>query len=418
MKKIAFIVSIAIAILLSTGVVAYADNDFTMKYLPGTNDYVTNVPTDDSGIGGKPYIVSATVPLRQGYEFINWILDYGTFNTYTLTYQVKGDPRYGKPTDATEPTDVTDIREGSHETLSNGLTTAWTTADGVQTYKETYKVNYLEQGTDKVLAPQKVVTDQEIGSTVTEPAIAIDGYAVVGNSSQDLTIRQSRVGRWTFTGWCSDEECTMQIKEVTNITSNITVYGMWNFEWIDLENNEITFYYTKSPEQLVSYYVRYVDIDTFEALIPDIFVENIPINSYVRVEVIDIPNYISLYPETFFMEKITSDQQIIIVPYFWNPPLNVPVVAPIDESQLDDESAQGAATAVAPIETPEATKESNTKRPEAEQEPQIPETKAPEANLSELVDKKAQEGEKMRVKMRTNRKMIKGNRSDFNLRLF
>lgn len=63
--------------------------------------------------------------------------------------------------------------------------------------KESYKVNYLEQGTDRVLAPQKVVTDQTVGTTVTEQAIDIDGYTVVGADTQDLTIKQSKIVKKT-----------------------------------------------------------------------------------------------------------------------------------------------------------------------------------------------------------------------------
>lgn len=47
-------------------------------------------------------------------------------------------------------------------------------------------------GTDRQLAPQKVVADQLVGTTVTENAIDIDGYTLVGADTQELTIKQSK----------------------------------------------------------------------------------------------------------------------------------------------------------------------------------------------------------------------------------
>lgn len=262
-KKLIGIV-LAIALVLSVGVVAYAAaGGFTMTYLPGTSDTVTNMPDADSGVGGQPYTVSDKIPQREGYEFLGWTLDYGVANTYTLTYQVTGDPTYGVPGDTATPDPVTGIREGSSVTLTNALSTTWVTGDGSPApTTATYKVNYLEEGTDRWLAPSKVVTDQTIGTTLTECAIDIDGYTVVGADTQELTIKQSTTGQWTFTGWCSDEDCTRPISEVTNISADTTVYGKWVYS--ETENyNEITFYY---EQKLVSYTVLYIDSDTKEEL--------------------------------------------------------------------------------------------------------------------------------------------------------
>ena len=87
MKKKKIIgIALSIALMLSVGVVAYAaTGGFTMTYLPGTSDTVTNLPDADSGVGGQPYTVSDKIPQREGYEFLGWTLDYGVANTYTLT---------------------------------------------------------------------------------------------------------------------------------------------------------------------------------------------------------------------------------------------------------------------------------------------------------------------------------------------
>ena len=50
-----------------------------------------------------------------------------------------------------------------------------------------YTVNYLEDGTDKVLASAKTGT-ADFNKTVTENAIAIDGYTVTGESSKSIVI--------------------------------------------------------------------------------------------------------------------------------------------------------------------------------------------------------------------------------------
>ena len=51
-----------------------------------------------------------------------------------------------------------------------------------------YKVNYLEKGTDKELAPQKNVTDKTYSETYTETAKTIKGYKVVGDNTQTFDL--------------------------------------------------------------------------------------------------------------------------------------------------------------------------------------------------------------------------------------
>ena len=50
-----------------------------------------------------------------------------------------------------------------------------------------YTVNYLEQGTDKVLAAAKTGT-ANYNHTVTETAVAITGYNLIGADSQSIVI--------------------------------------------------------------------------------------------------------------------------------------------------------------------------------------------------------------------------------------
>ena len=54
-----------------------------------------------------------------------------------------------------------------------------------------YVVNYLEQGTNAVLAPQKSVSGKTFGTDATEAAIAISGYTEVAPTSVTITLAAS-----------------------------------------------------------------------------------------------------------------------------------------------------------------------------------------------------------------------------------
>ena len=258
MKKKLVSILICVVLMLSIGVVAYAaGTNFTLKYYPGTNDpsvtgynrMVTMCVT------GTPMQVDGRMPQREGYEFLGWTLDYSTAETYTLHYQVAGDPTYGKPGDVTEPYDVT-VPAGGSVTLAGALATAWKTSDGSDLpTTASYTVKYIVDG-EAAPFDQKVVPDQPVGSTVTEPAGEFEGYKLIDPAStpQSIDIRQNAAGVWTFTGWCSDEECTIRITELTNVTADTTVYGKWTYSETN-NPNEIKFFY----EKLCRYFVYYVD---------------------------------------------------------------------------------------------------------------------------------------------------------------
>lgn len=59
----------------------YTYGQYNMTYLPGTADTVTNMPANETGLtpgSDSPYTVSSTVPVREGFEFIDWALTWGT----------------------------------------------------------------------------------------------------------------------------------------------------------------------------------------------------------------------------------------------------------------------------------------------------------------------------------------------------
>ena len=293
MKKKLFSLLLCLALILSVGVVAYAAaGGFTMTYLPGTSDTVTNMPDADSGVGGQAYTVSSTIPQREGYEFLGWTLDYGVANTYTLTYQVTGDPTYGVPGDTATPDPVTGIRAGSNVTLTNALSTAWVTSDGSPApTTASYTVYYIDNATNVELYPSKNVYDKPIGSTVWEDARALEYYKLVSDTPKSLTLKPDKEGKWTFTGWCSDEACTAPITEVTNINADTTVYGKWVYSETE-NNNEITFYYEEMPVvEYTSYVVRYVDRTTGSDIAAPKNKDNQKVGDTVTEEAVASDNY-------------------------------------------------------------------------------------------------------------------------------
>ena len=122
MKKKAILCVIVIAMMLSGIVPAYAAVlPYTMTYLPGTADTVTNLPEPDGGMGGEAYTVSSQIPQREGYEFIDWTLDYDV--AYIVTYVVNPDKTYGTPEDSEVPKDPNRYAPGDMVHVHDQLTT-------------------------------------------------------------------------------------------------------------------------------------------------------------------------------------------------------------------------------------------------------------------------------------------------------
>ncbi len=122
MKKKATLCGLAIVLMLSVMVTAYAASEYTMTYIPGTTDTVTDLPASDTCTGGEAYTVSSQIPERQGYEFIDWTLDYGVAN-YKVTYVVNPDPSYGTPEGSEVPKDPTLYAPNDYVKVADQLTT-------------------------------------------------------------------------------------------------------------------------------------------------------------------------------------------------------------------------------------------------------------------------------------------------------
>ena len=118
-----------------------------------------------------------------------------------------------------------------------------------------YTVNFLEQGTDKVLATAKNGT-AVYNQTVTENAVAIDGYNLVGENSQSIVI--------------------------------------------DTENNVINFYYAKRNDLTMT--VSYVEKATGKKLLADKTVSNL-----VFGETVDIASLVEDIAGYEYIESVPSE---------------------------------------------------------------------------------------------------------------
>ena len=131
MKKKIFGFVLAVVLVLSLGAVIYGETGheyFKMEYLSGTTDTdtVTILPAAEAlpkqDEVGKTYTVSSTIPQRDGYEFIDWTLDYGV-KSYKVTYVVNPDKAYGTPEGSKVPTDPTEYAPYDYVKVKDQLTT-------------------------------------------------------------------------------------------------------------------------------------------------------------------------------------------------------------------------------------------------------------------------------------------------------
>lgn len=168
-------------------------------------------------------------------------------------------------------TTITD-KNGNKTTAKSDVSTVTITVNGVKTG---YIVNYLEKGTDKVLAPSKTVfknTDSEdlyIGDEVTEYALTLDNYNLVSDSPVTITLAKDGnvinfyyelkdskiivhyVEKDTNKKLADDDTFDGKVTETKVITAkNIKDYVVVGSKTqnavFDLTTNEYTFYYEKA----------------------------------------------------------------------------------------------------------------------------------------------------------------------------
>ena len=140
-RSVVLFALLVLGILSVTVLAVNADQSivsYTMTYLPGTSDTVTNMPANETDLipgSSSPYTVSSVVPLREGFEFVGWSLTWGISTDYT--------------------------------------------------------VRYLDRDTGEPVAPDRVVRGLEVGTSVTERAIAVDGYKASLPRARTITLAES-----------------------------------------------------------------------------------------------------------------------------------------------------------------------------------------------------------------------------------
>ena len=208
-------VGIALLGLAVTSVNVNAEGE-TLIHKPGTTSTVTNLPEPTLLVGGTETAVSDLVPEREGFEFMGWVLDYKLQTSYT--------------------------------------------------------VKYLNKATNEPLAAEKTMTGLEVGASIAESAIVIDGYEAL-----DPT------------------EVTIELAE---------------------SDNEIIFWYEEDAPTHTSYVVKYLDAVTGDPVDSDKVVTDVEIGSTVREYAIGIDGYEALDPTEVTIELAESDNEIIFW-YFW-----------------------------------------------------------------------------------------------------
>lgn len=178
---IAAVAVIALCVAALPGLTKKASaSEYEIEHMPGTADVVTNLPEPTLGNSGLKTSVSTVVPEREGYEFMGWVLYYKKVTSYT--------------------------------------------------------VKYLDVVTNEPVAPDKEGTGIEVGDSVTEYALYVDGYTPLDPTEITLDLNES--------------------------------------------DNEIIFYYERDVV-LTSYTIHYVNIDSSEKIRPSKTVTNLPVGETV-----------------------------------------------------------------------------------------------------------------------------------------
>ena len=272
------------------GTTGYTYGQYDMTYLPGTTDTVTNMPANETGLtpgSDNPYTVSSTVPVREGFEFIDWALAWGTMEAppaltdYVVKYL---DVNTNEPV-ADEKT-VTGLEVGTYVAESAISVDGYTALEPTEATLELaetgneiifyyqklpvltdYTVKYLDVDTEEPVAPEKGETGLEVGTSVSETAIGVDGYAALDPTEATLELAESgneiifyyqKLTSYTVrylylyegTDWDVDEP-----KIVTDVPvgDTITEYAREVFGFIP-RNLEITFTLKESGNEVCFYY--------------------------------------------------------------------------------------------------------------------------------------------------------------------
>ena len=157
------------------------------KYLPDADS--TRYYAGDSVTVSDPKETSKTIGSTT-YTFDGWYVNGGkvTGSTYTM-----------------DDKDVTFVGK-------------WNSKTEKQEFTVTYHVDgeKPDDSTLRIPGPDTVTED--------------DPYTVAQPLATNVKSKGEETGTWTFTGWCTDEECTeTPVASIEKITGNVNLYGKWTF---------------------------------------------------------------------------------------------------------------------------------------------------------------------------------------------
>lgn len=116
---------------------------------------------------------------------------------------------------------VNDVMVGDSYTMGDKDVTfvgKWTSVTEKQEFTVRYYVNgeKPDDSTLRIPGPDTVTED--------------DPYTVAQPLATNVKSKGEETGTWTFTGWCTDEECTgTPVASIEKITGNVNLYGKWTF---------------------------------------------------------------------------------------------------------------------------------------------------------------------------------------------
>lgn len=114
----------------------------------------------------------------------------------------------------------------------------WTSVTEKQEFTVTYHVDgeKPDDSTLRIPGPDTVTEDNP--------------YTVAQPLATDVKSKGEETGTWTFTGWCTDEECTeTPVASIEKITGNVNLYGKWTFTKDEPADTTLT----------IAYYLMHAD---------------------------------------------------------------------------------------------------------------------------------------------------------------
>ena len=351
------------------------DLSYTVNYLEKDTNKVLNEPKIQNGMTFESVVNSAdeviqingykydsvdkdTLTITTGTNVINIYYTKITGLSYTVNYLEKDTNIVINPAKTVDGVTFEDTIDSSKEIIAidgynydsvdKDILTIGTGENIINIYytKRTdlsYKVNYLEKGTNKVLHEQKVVENMTFDAEVTssKEVIDIDGY---NYDSVDKTTLKITTGENVINIYYTkrndlsykvnylekdtnkvlhDQKVQDGMTYEDTVTSSKEVIAIdgYNYDSVDKDTlvittgeNVINIYYTKRTD--LSYKVNYLEKTTNKVLHDQKVVENMTFESTVRSadEVIDIDgyNYDSVDKETL---TITTGENVINIYY-------------------------------------------------------------------------------------------------------